>query len=209
MIISDRTILVDVDSVLLDWLSGFHSWMATTGFVDTFLTEPPRDQMVDPYALHTQYGLPDNMIFTLIKMFNSSVHIGELSPMHGARGPVRYLVDEGFHFHALTSFSDNLSAFEMRKQNLKAVFGEGAFSGFTFLPLRASKAEVLNTIAKSHIVKPLVWIDDLPHHALAGANAGIPSINFDPYGIHKDQEGITRLTNWNRIVNYIEERYDY
>lgn len=209
MIVHEKLILIDVDSVLLDWLSGFHSWMATTGFVDAFgLSETPSK---DAYDLTTSYSLPDSQIFTLIKAFNTSVFMGELAPMPGAKQALSRLVEKEYTFHPITSFADNQRSFELRKHNLIKVFGEDTFSGFTFLPLRASKQEVLNTFAKSHIVKPLVWIDDLLHHAKAGVTSGITSIHYDPYNVSSQAATngeVTYCLNWRDIEATIEDLYE-
>ena len=70
----------------------------------------------------------------LIKIFNESAHMGFLPPLRDAMYYVKRLHEEyGYVFHCITSLSKDENAQELRRMNLKKLFGNTAFEKFIFL----------------------------------------------------------------------------
>ena len=119
--LNQSVILVDADGVLLNWEYAFSIWMETHGF-----SKVPGSEF--EYDIGKRYNIEHNQGRKLIKIFNESAAIGFLPPHRDAMFYVKRLHEEhGFIFHCITSLSKDKNAQELRKMNLRKLFGETAF----------------------------------------------------------------------------------
>ena len=142
-----KTILTDVDGVLLNWEYAFEVWMLEQGFKAT------------PglfYKQEEKYNISKEQAKKLIKIFNESAVIGFLPPLRDAIEWVTRLADEGWKFHVITSLSTQYHAQKLRKQNLDKLFGKGVFTEVTCLGTGADKDEALAKYKDSG----LWWVED-------------------------------------------------
>ena len=127
--------------------------------------------------------------------------MGFLPPLRDAMHYVRKLHEEyGYVFHMITSLSLDEHAQRLRRMNTEKLFGETAFSGYTFLDTGADKDDALDKYRDSGIT----WIEDKIENALVGAEAGLDTLLME-HGHNMDcqHENITIVRNWKEIYEYL------
>jgi hypothetical protein len=187
-----KTILTDVDGVLLNWEYAFDVWMNEQGF-----KKQEGEEFV--YGMNIRYGIEKSQAKKLIKIFNESAVMGFLPPLRDAVEYVTKMADEGWTFHAITSMSTQYHAKKLREQNLDKLFGEGVFTEVTCLGTGADKDEALSVYKNSK----MWWIEDKVENAVAGAKAGLKPIVIE-HGFNMNTEhGFPVAKNWEDIYNIV------
>jgi FMN phosphatase YigB (HAD superfamily) len=189
--IKNKVILTDCDGVLLDWEYHFHRWMEKKGFV--------KNDVVS-YKIGEMYNMSGLEAKNIIKHFNESAQIAFLSPYKDAVKYVRKLHEEhGYIFHCISSLSKDPAAQELRKQNLRKVFGETVFEEFILLGCGHDKDDALKPYENSECY----WIEDKFENAELGIDMGLTSLLMS----HDHNSGRnTRakvVNNWKAIYNEI------
>ena len=187
-----KTILTDVDGVLLNWEYAFDCWMLEQGF-----KKQEGEEFV--YGMNIRYGIEKSQAKKLIKIFNESAVIGFLPPLRDAIEYVTRLADEGWKFHVITSLSTQYHAQKLRKQNLDKLFGQGVFTEVTCLGTGADKDEALSKYKDSG----LWWIEDKVENAEAGAKAGLKPIVIEHGHNMNSDHGYLVATNWQDVCNIV------
>ena len=189
-----KIILTDADGVLLDWEFAFDVYMQQHGF-----------NKVDGGNLKYNIGQRYNIDITqgkkLIKIFNESAHMGFLPPLRDAMFYVKRLHEEhGYVFHCITSLSTDENAQELRRMNLRKLFGKTAFEKFIFLDTGADKDEALAPYKDAG----LFWIEDKITNAQVGRDLGLKSLLME-HGHNMDYEDpeIPRVKNWKDVYERI------
>lgn len=195
----DRLILVDCDGVLLNWEYAFNTWMQANGYT---ISEDPVNKY--SYDMKERYELSSDVAVSLVKHFNESAAMGFLPPQRDAIQYVRKLHEElGYVFHVITSLSKNPYACELRKMNLRKMFGETVFDGFTFLDTAQDKNRCFEPWKDSG----LFWIEDKTENAISGRNWGLSPILIE-HGhnmfVDCDKEHITMVKNWKEIYELLK-----
>jgi len=190
----NRTILVDADGVLLDWEYAFDIYLQTHGF-----NKVPGGEL--KYDIGKRYGIDHEQGKKLIKIFNESAAIGFLPPLRDAMYYVKRLHEEhGYTFHCITSLSRDVNAQELRKMNLRKLFGKTAFEKFIFLDTGADKDFALEPYRDSGCW----WIEDKIVNCQVGHELGLRSLLME-HGHNMDYENINipRVKNWRDVYNRI------
>ena len=190
----DSVILVDADGVIVNWEYAFAVWMEQHGH-----EKQPGAEF--EYDIGTRYGISKDQGRKLIKMFNESAAIGFLPPLRDAMYYVKRLHEEyGYVFHCITSLSKDENAQELRRMNLKKLFGETAFEKFIFLDTGADKDEVLEQYRNTRYF----WVEDKITNAVVGHELGLQSLLME-HGHNMDFEHpeIPRVKNWKDVYNMI------
>ena len=192
-----KTILTDADGVLLDWEWAFTIWMEQHGH------EKVKGYQF-MYDIGERYGITKDQSRKLVKLFNESASIGFLPPLRDAMYYVKRLHEEhGYDFICVTSLSKNKDACELRKMNLRKLFGKSAFKGFKFLDTGADKDDALAKWKDSG----LWWLEDKPENCEAGLKAGLnPILVEHGHNMGNKNSEITVCKNWKEIYNTILER---
>lgn len=193
----NKIILTDADGVLLDWEYAFGVYMSQHGF-----NQQPGGNL--KYSIGTRYGIDNDQGKKLIKIFNESAHIGFLPPLRDAMYYVKRLHEEhGYVFHCITSLSQDENAQELRRMNLKKLFGSTAFEKFVFLGTGADKDEALEPYRNSG----LYWIEDKIQNCQVGRDLGLKSLLVE-HGHNMDYEDptIPRVRNWKEIYKIITDQ---
>jgi FMN phosphatase YigB (HAD superfamily) len=190
----NKIILTDADGVLLDWEYAFDIYLQTHGFNKVQGGELK-------YDIGLRYGIDREQGKKLIKIFNESASIGFLPPLRDAMYYIKRLHEEhGYVFHCITSLSKDKNAQELRKMNLKKLFGKTAFDKFIFLDTGADKDAVLSKYQD----RGYYWIEDKIDNAVAGNRVGLKSILME-HGHNMDFEHpeIPRVKNWKEIYEIV------
>lgn len=189
-----KIILTDIDGVCLDWEYAFDVYLQTHGFKKV-------DGGELKYHIGKRYGIDDDQGMKLVNVFNESAAIGFLPPLRDAMFYVKRLHEEhGYTFHAITSLSTDENAQELRKMNLRKLFGPTAFEKIIFLGTNAPKDDVLEQYRGTGYY----WIEDKITNAIAGQKVGLKSLLME-HGHNMDFEHpeIPRVTSWKEIYERV------
>ncbi len=192
----NKIILCDVDGCLVDWEYAFDIYLQSHGF-----------KQVEgghlKYTIGKRYGINNEQGSKLVKIFNESAAIGFLPPLRDAMYYVKRLHEEhGYTFHAITSLGTDDYAQELRKMNLRKLFGQTVFSEFIFLDTNAPKDEVLEQYRDTGYY----WIEDKITNAVAGHKVGLKSLLVEHgHNMEFDHPEIQRVTSWKEIYNIITD----
>ena len=180
--------IFDCDDVLLDWHSGFETFIKELGY-------EPDPSGPTQWKRGSWIGCSDDEASGLIAQFNASPAFGQLQSCEGATFTVWALRDAGHSLSVLTSCGDFPDLMEARISNLQAAFirnGKNPFATVTILPLGSSKFETLKTYVKQHGSGHLRFVEDNFEHAKAGLANGIKSYC------------LRRTHNWDEEANDID-----
>lgn len=187
----NKTILTDVDGVLLDWLYAFRGWMDRHGY-----------EMVNPnsYNMDKAYGLTPLEGTRLCRMFNESATIRKIPALRDAVKYVRKLhEDHGYVFRVISSLSEDTYAGHLRTKNLIEMFGPTVFESYVYLDTGADKDEALEPYRNSGCF----WIEDKPANADLGHELGLESILMQ-HPFNADYVGPAhRVWSWKEIYEHI------
>lgn len=187
----DKVILTDCDGVILDWEYSFSIWMSQHGFT-----------RVDPtkYNIGTAYGISIEQGKRLIKIFNESAAMGFLPALRDAMYYVKRLHEEhGYVFHCITSLSRDENAQELRRMNLRKLFGQTAFEKFVFLDTGADKDEALEPYRDTGCY----WVEDKIQNADVGLKLGLVPLLME-HGHNMDNPTpYPKVKNWQEIYSII------
>jgi len=156
-----KTIILDVDGVLLDWRTPFIMWLNK----HNILTEQPNYKDLQPYNEFNE---------TFIKIFSETLYFQNLPPEPGAIEALNSFRSRGFTMKVLTSCTDNYRVMRSREQNLINVFGD-VFEDFIFLPLQSSKKTALNKLIK--LDEDSIFVEDTLNNILDAVRVGFKSSN--------------------------------
>ena len=189
----NKIILTDADGVLLDWEYSFDVWMRQHGF-----NKVEGGNL--KYNIGTRYGIDSEQGRRLIKIFNESAHMGFLPPLRDAMYYVKRLHEEhGYVFHCITSLTKDENAQELRRMNLKKLFGATAFEKFIFLDTGADKDDELEHYRDIGYF----WIEDKIINAQVGHNLGLKSLLME-HGHNMDAvTPFPKVKNWREVYDII------
>lgn len=184
-----RTLLVDVDDVLLNWVGAFKKFLKKKGVSTN--GDLPSQWDLRPWVNH-----PD--VLDLIDEFNHSEHFEYLEPDHEAVVALARLYSHGFQIYAITSCTDEAPAIERRKSNLNSHFGP-LFEDVICLPLGGCKLKTLKNFPRGSF-----WVEDKLENAVAGLKAGHRAILLDKsHNQGGDHPEVTRCESWSEVCQLI------
>jgi hypothetical protein len=187
-------ILIDIDGVVLNWEYAFQIWIESKGHT------PSVDDQGLFFSIAEQYNITDDYAMSLVEQFNESASIGFLPPLRDSMHYIRKLHEEyGYIFHAITSVTDDPNAGQLRRMNLRKLFGPTAFEHIECLPLGSTKEKYLEIFkGKGHY-----WIEDSVRNAEDGAELGLKSLIME-HGYNMNYRGpIPLVKDWKEIFDII------
>ena len=185
MSLKEKLILVDADGVILDWFYSFSRWMELHGH------HIVKD---DEYRLEVTFGITREEAKRYSSHFNESAHIGFVPPFRDAIKYIKKLHEEhGYVFHCITALSTDPYAGELRRQNIRNLFGKTAFEKVICVGCGADKDEVLAQYKDSGCA----WIEDKYENSVAGLNAGLtPYLMKHRHNAMQHHDDIIKIDNW-------------
>ena len=193
-----KTILTDIDGVVLDWETAFHTWM----------DHKEHGSVVNQnlYDVGHTYGIARTEAKARVETFNSSAAIGFLPPLRDSQWWIRRLHEQhGYNFVAVTSLSDDPHAQELRIKNLRKLYGN-AFTDFHILGCGEDKDLVLEELSREYW--NCFWIEDKPENYDVGERFGFRSILMEHghnmlWGYDTKAEV---AKNWEDVYNKVIQR---
>lgn len=194
-----KTVLLDCDDVLLNWLEGFAE------YVSAEIGREPNPRGPDNWSMDKWLGIEPHEVADYIEAFNASPAFGELNAVGGAVFAVHDLLAsfDDVRLHVITSCSSDWDTVEMRKRNLKRVYGAWVFDSVHCLDLGQSKEPIL------HAFEPCIWIEDNFKNALMGVKAGHKTLMRQTshnirHRAEAEAAGIKWFTDWHDFLNLTE-----
>lgn len=193
---ANKTILIDVDSVLLKWRRGFRSYMEHQGHEWI-------DSDSEYYLISKHYDLLHDDVVEHMTIFNNGHwEFGTLEPVTGSVEAMGTLVDMGFRFVAISSCSTNPTAIALRKANLYNVFGD---------IFDAVHCVEVHTTKETHLAdyEPTFWIEDNFKNCVDGLKYSHKCILLEyPWNQEEKNSDITVCSNWSDAVSYIKNNIE-
>jgi hypothetical protein len=177
-------LLLDVDGVLLDWLSGFEDYL---------LTHAPhlhRDfsGLSDVDNLEQLLGMPDDVMHAWIDRFHAHDAFEHLQPLPGAREAIRILAP-WCKISCITASGSSPVSVHMRRNNLHTQFGD-VFEHIICVDRSTDKPEHLQAFDSGY------WVEDQLKNALMGVRAGHESFLQNAlYNRQQHDDTVTRVNN--------------
>lgn len=159
----EKTILTDVDGVLLDWTTAFEMWIENDKFpFDTFETS-----LHDYSTIEDWLGITIEETGELIREFGNTEYFKKLPAYDDAIDVVNKLKQEGYSFVAITACDDDVNSIKNRKENLNLYF-PNVFDEIIHTGLRSLHGK------RPHLEKwqNCFWVEDTYKHALVGQDVG-------------------------------------
>lgn len=193
-----KTILTDVDGVLVSWNDGFMHFMAKEGY-------PMKSDKNHSYSVSERHGCEETLVYDYVAEYCKSETIANLQPIKNSVEVVKRLQSQGFDFIAITSLGTHEDSYKHRLKNLTDLYGD-AFSKLICLPGKGSKKE---TLAQFVDIAD-VWVEDHAVNANDGVDLGLKSFLIDhPYNFYYENiSRATRVNDWLDIEEWINERLD-
>lgn len=188
---SNKTIIVDCDGVLLDWNRHFDEWMGQRGYY------PKRGKEFE-WCLNTRYDASNAN--ELVRQFNETAWVGYMPPLRDVLDHFPRLVEAGYQFHALTSLGKDPYAGRLRRMNLENLFGD-VWLEVECLPCGAPKALALYEL--SHRYPGAWWVEDHTNNIDDGLAAGFRGILVAHRHNEQYNGDAVRLATWREIADYI------
>jgi uncharacterized HAD superfamily protein len=192
----DTIILVDVDGVLVDWLTPFKEFMAEKQYKETI-------DMNEHYDLKKKYLSFDGRV----EEFNHNEEIiRNLKPIQGAVEVVKKLhYEHRYVFHAITCLSRDPRVQKARGENIRSLFGKTTFDEIICLNSDEDKLPILSKYNDSQCF----WLEDHIENAQKGVECGLRTFLFDrPYNQMADNQSFRRVSGWHDFYkqNWVEFR---
>lgn len=187
-----KKILTDVDGCILEWDNQFTSWLEEKHGIVQHTT--------GRYKIHEMFDITEADAKRLVRQFNESAWIGYLPPLRDALEVIRRLTQEGYHFQAITSLSNDEFSNLARRQNLYHHFGTDM--NCMCLDTGADKDAALAQFSPDSW-----WIEDKPENCDAGIKAGMKCILMDhTHNKHYHHPDVYRVHTWRNIYELITGR---
>lgn len=190
-----KIIITDIDGVVFDWETMFHTWMAEKGHT-------PVDGYQSMYGIHNIYDVPN--AFDMVTRFNESAAIGFLDSYGDSNTVLHKFRRNGYVFIGVTAMGTEHYAQRLRVQNIQRHFPD-MFSDVHFVDLKESKREILTELAKEYPGVP--WVEDNVKNFELGIELGFNSFLMNHgYNQNIDAEaaGGKRVNNWQEIYDTLE-----
>lgn len=188
----NRTILVDVDSVLLLWRDGFKLYMKHQGH--KWLDIP------EDYNMSNHFDLTFDEVYDHIVKFNDGHwEFGTLKPVEGAVDGIKKLSKLGYRFVVITACSIIPQAKALRQANLYNIFGD-VFDAIHCVKIDDSK--------ETHLAdyEPTYWIEDNFKNCVDGIKYGHKCILLThTWNENEENPDVNRCASWEQIVDFIKK----
>lgn len=185
-------LLLDVDGVLLDWLSGFENFL---------LVQAPHLHKDFSGLQHVEnleqlLGMDDAQIHDWIDRFHHDASFKFLKPLPGTQKTIN-LLKNWCRLVCITASGTSPASVAMRRQNLNQVFGP-CFERIICVERSSDKPAHLSAYPAGY------WVEDQLKNALMGVHAGHESFLMDAmYNKQQDHALVHRVKNLAQVGEII------
>ena len=190
MTILNNKIVLDVDGILLDYITAIIEWI-----------EAEKGYLINPDSPLTSYDMSSwffNMtseeFLNLVKEYNNYPRI--IPPVESAIENVKKLKNAGYSITVLTSFGGNKESSKFRENYLNLLF-PNCFDEIIILGLGECKERVLRRIM------PKFFVDDADHNLEIGLKLGITCIALWTTYNRKTPNDAIYVETWEDISHLI------
>lgn len=158
-----KTILTDVDGVILDWTQSFEDWIQN----EKMPLEIFEDSLHDCTSIEEWLGVSREDATILIREFSKTDHFKSLPAFPDALVIIPALKKLGHNFIAITACDDTDESKSKREINLETVF-PGVFEDVIFsgIDSKDGKRPYLKDWSDCY------WVEDTHEHAVVGHDLG-------------------------------------
>lgn len=190
-----RTLHVDADDVIIDYVPGFRRFCVEEMGMD--LSGYPGS-----FDMSAWLGVDKARTLELIRLFNEeSDAFTDLPAIRTAPGPLARLRAAGWSVSVLTSATGTPDRALKRAENLERLYGADTFSDIVCIPVGASKAEHLARMPAG------VWVEDNAKNAVMGAESGHAALLMPTFhnllGGRACDPRLTLVTGWREIEDLL------
>lgn len=185
-------LLLDVDGVLLDWLSGFELYLLQHA------PELHKDfsGLEDADNLEQLLGMHEDQMHAWIERFHLDPAFELLKPLPGAREAMRILAP-WCNISCITASGSNHVSKQLRLNNLHTHFGD-VFDQVICVNRSSDKPEHLSRF------DPGYWVEDQLKNAIMGVRAGHESFLMDAlYNRRHNHAQVARVHNLLEVADII------
>nr|WP_250808548.1 hypothetical protein [Neorhizobium tomejilense] len=184
---------LDVDGVILDYVSGFMKYAASRGV--RIGCDPDK---VDSWSMSAAFpDLDDDAIWKMIEEFSEDDGFGRLAPFEGALETISELIREfpDNPLVAITSAGKSETTKRLRAESLSSI----PFRAIHVLPLGESKELHLSKLPEGSL-----YVDDLMKNIVAAEKVGLTGIFVRrSYNTADDHSRVAH--DWSDIARHIRE----
>lgn len=181
-----KTILTDVDGVLLDYFTPF-----LTTFDISYINN-------NVNTFEEAFGIDSKVISEMVYSFNNSDTFSRLPAFKDAVKYIHKLKEDGYDILVITAAGNTRHIMESRITNLEEVFGKNVFNDYMFVEPLESKDIYLRKFKDSYIP----WVEDSIVNYHNGIDNGLDSILMDTDFNHTT-DNLRHYHSWNEIYRYI------
>lgn len=172
MINENVNFVLDIDGVILDYVSGFMSWMRERQGLQTIVA-PDKIERYDlsPYFHRDGEQITFSEFRERVSQFSLTEEFKHIPAFEGAEEFLQELSNSGFKIHAVTSCGNEVAA-KSRKYCLERYVGWQSNWPLHVLPLGASKQAILSKFPKGRTF----FLDDLHSNIQDARKVGLTAI---------------------------------
>lgn len=185
-------ILTDVDNTILNFSDALQQYLEDE---HNMVCE---QRLRDAHNIQKLYGIDLTRTLELVASFQRSDRMAKLAPEPCAAVVLPELHRRGYQFVAISACLNEPATLAARQRNLIEVFGF-EWHAIHCIGLKPCKKDALAAYSSS------IWVDDLPHHAVQGAEVGhqayLVNRSYNQGEVHPD---VTRVANWYDLMHRLD-----
>lgn len=201
------TIVTDIDSVLLDWVSQLPHFLVSKGLspdqaIHCYVNKTYCESLTQLFSVNCE-----QQAFNLFTEYNESEHMRLLDPYKLSE--IKHVVELSKHFNfvGLTCIGESLITKEYRMACLNTWYSN-IFLDLFNIPFNTSKESYFKQIEDMY-GEIALFIDDRDKHVKEGLSAGVDSFAYSDINFNEPIDlSLNRFNSWLDVKKYLYKKYD-